>query len=50
MTPRPYMKIVFEKGKVKEFDDMIRKHFTMDGPIFYVAALTEEEMEEDTNR
>jgi hypothetical protein len=44
------MKIIFEKGKVKELDDMISKHFTMEGPVFYGAVLTEEEMEMEKQR
>jgi hypothetical protein len=49
-TERPYMKIIFKKNEVKELDDMIFKHFTMDGPVFYGAVLTEEEMEEELDR
>ena len=47
MNERPYMKIIFEKGKVKELDEMIQKHFTLEGPVFYAEILTEEQMKEE---
>ena len=49
-TERPYMKIIFEKGKVKELDEMIQKHFTLDGPIHYVASMTQEEVDQELER
>ena len=50
MNERPYMKIIFEKGKVKELDDMIANHFTLDGPIHCVASMTQEEVDKELER
>ena len=50
MNERPYMKIIFEKGKEKELDDMIANHFTLDGPIHCVASMTQEEVDKELER
>ena len=50
MNERPYMKIIFKKNEVKELDDMIAKHLTLDGPIHYVAAMTQEEVDKELER
>jgi hypothetical protein len=49
-TERPYMKVIFKRNEVKELDDLIEKHFTMEGPVIYCDALTEEEKNEDLGR
>jgi hypothetical protein len=49
-TERPYMKIIFRRNKVKELDDMIAKHFTMEGPIHYGRLMTGEEVDKELER
>jgi hypothetical protein len=49
-TERPYMMVIFEKGKVKELDDMIAKHFTEPTPIRYAAVMTQEEVDKELER
>lgn len=50
MTKRPYMKVILKKNEVKELDDMIAKHFNLDGPIHYVASMTQEEVDKELER